>query len=103
MPKQNCWELKKCGREPGGSHTIEFGVCPAAEESSCDGVNGGKKGGRICWAVAGTFCGGKVQGDFAAKSVSCMACDFFKVVKREEGPDGFILVKPGQNYSSAKK
>jgi hypothetical protein len=28
--------------------------------------------GRICWAIAGTFCGDKVQGDFAQKSVSCM-------------------------------
>ncbi len=103
MPKSNCWEFKKCGREPGGVHTAEFGVCPASEESSCEGVNSGKKGGRICWAIAGTFCGGKVQGDFAAKSVSCMACDFFKVVKQEEGAAGFILLKPGQNYSSAKK
>ncbi len=102
MPKKNCWEVKKCGREPKGIHTGEFGVCPASEETSCNSVNDGKNGGRICWAVAGTFCGGKVQGDFAAKSVSCMACDFFKIVKQEEGVTDFILLKPGQNYSSAK-
>jgi hypothetical protein len=58
MPKKNCWEVKQCGREPGGSKTADMGVCPAAADSSSDGVNGGKNGGRICWALAGTFCGG---------------------------------------------
>lgn len=103
MSKHNCWEFKKCGREPGGTHVPEFGVCPASEDASATSVNNGNKAGRICWAVAGTFCAGKVQGDFAAKSVSCMACDFFKVVKQEEGPESFILLKPGHNFARAGK
>jgi len=103
MPKLNCWEVKKCGREPGGSKVNQLGVCPAASDTSCDGLNGGKNAGRICWAVAGTFCGGKVQGDFAQKSVSCMSCEVFKMVKSEEGPENFILLKPGQVYTAAVK
>jgi hypothetical protein len=103
MGKQNCWEIKKCGREINGSKTDEFGVCPAAVETSCNGTNSGTNAGRICWAVAGTFCGGKVQGDFAQKSVSCMSCDVFKQVKTEEGADSFVLLKPGQVYQSAGK
>lgn len=100
MSKSNCWEIKKCGREPGGEKTGDLGVCPAASDSSVDGVNNGKNGGRICWAIAGTFCGGKVQGDFAQKSVSCMSCEVFKMIKSEEGAEHFILLKPGQVYHS---
>ncbi len=103
MKKLNCWEFKKCGREPGGFHVSEFGVCPATEDASSSGVNDGKNAGRICWAVAGTFCAGKVQGDFAAKSVSCMACDFFKAVKQDEGPESFTLLKRGQNFTKSGK
>ena len=103
MGKLNCWEIKKCGREPNGSHVNDHGVCPATTDTSCTGANSGTNAGRICWAVAGTFCGGKVQGDFAQKSVSCMSCDVFKQVKTEEGSDNFILLKPGQIYQSAGK
>ncbi|MFO7971262.1 MAG: hypothetical protein R6U40_05875 [Desulfobacterales bacterium] len=63
----------KCGREPGGIKADEFGICPAADDISFDGINSGICGGRICWAVAGTFCDGKVQGTFAEKRESCMS------------------------------
>lgn len=102
MSKQNCWELKKCGREPGGAKTADLGVCPAASDTSSDGLNNGRNGGRICWAVAGTFCGGKVQGNYAQKSVSCMSCEVFKQVKAEEGAT-FLLLKTGQSHSTAAK
>ncbi|MBI5445121.1 MAG: hypothetical protein HY900_28410 [Deltaproteobacteria bacterium] len=82
---QNCWEMKKCGREPAGAKTKELGVCPAATDASSNGVNGGKNAGRICWAVSGTLCGGKVQGSFAQKRLSCMSCEFFAHVKETEG------------------
>ncbi len=100
MLKLNCWEVKMCGREPGGAKTGEHGVCPAATDASSNGINSGKNGGRICWAVAGTFCGGKVQGDFAQKQVSCLACDVFKKVKIEEGLE-FKLMKSGKRYQAA--
>ena len=80
----NCWEYMKCGREPGGTKVDEFGICPAAADISFDGINSGICGGRICWAVAGTFCDGKVQGTFAEKRESCMSCSFYKTVQEEE-------------------
>jgi len=67
---KNCWEFKKCGREKGGSKVAEMGVCPANPAH-----------GRDCWMVAGTFCGGKVQGTFAQKKGTCMTCDWYKDVK----------------------
>jgi hypothetical protein len=85
--KQNCWEFKKCGREPGGAKVAEFGVCAAATEARVNGMNSGKNGGRACWAVTGTLCGGKVQGTFATKLSNCLACEFYKVVGEEEGPE----------------
>ena len=81
----NCWEFLKCGREPGGEKADLLGICPAAADVSFDGINSGKCGGRICWAVAGTFCGGNIQGTFAEKRDSCLSCDFFKLVQTEEG------------------
>ncbi|MHB8764845.1 MAG: two-CW domain-containing protein [Deferrisomatales bacterium] len=81
----NCWEAKKCGREAGGAKAKELGVCPAATDRSREGVNRGRNGGRLCWAVTGTLCGGKVQGTFAQKRLSCLSCEFFLQVKKEEG------------------
>ena len=83
----NCWEFMKCGREPGGITSTKLGVCPASTETRVDGMNSGKNGGRACWAVAGTLCGGKVQGTFAAKCMKYLDCAFYKMVFREERPN----------------
>lgn len=32
MLKLNCWEFKKSGRQPGGGHISDLGVCPAAQD-----------------------------------------------------------------------
>jgi CRP-like cAMP-binding protein len=85
MKRQNCWEYMKCGRQPGGDKVDELGVCPAADDRSYQGINRGRNAGRFCWAVAGTFCGGKVQGTFADKRESCLSCGFFNKVRAEEG------------------
>jgi hypothetical protein len=97
MGKQNCWEHERCGREPGGARVDELGVCPAATCDEADGINSGHMGGRICWAIAGTLCGGLVQGSFAEKLTTCLSCPFFKKVMNEEG-DSFRLLLPGQTY-----
>ena len=100
-PRQNCWEFKKCGREPGGVNEAERGVCPASLDTNLDGLNFGKNGGRICWAVAGTFCGEvEPEGDFARQLLSCMDCDFFKKIQTEEGTANFELLIPRQKYLS---
>lgn len=87
MAKLNCWEFKKCGRQPGGEKVHELGVCIVSVVAATNGLNSGKNGGRVCWAVAGTLCGGKAQGTFAAKLPSCLQCEFFKLVIKEEGAD----------------
>jgi len=90
MKKLNCWEFKKCGREPRGARAQELGVCPAAQVMELDNVHGGMNGGRSCWVIAGTYCKGEVQGSFAQKYHNCSQCDFYKAVKAEEGL-GFTL------------
>lgn len=82
--RPNCWEIKKCGRQPGGDNVSRLGVCPAVDESVYDGVNGGKNAGRCCWKVAGTMCEGKVHGIYAKKLPTCLKCDFFKQVQDEQ-------------------
>lgn len=85
MAKMNCWEFKKCGRQPGGEKASELGICPASSERRTDKVNNGRQGGRACWAITGTLCGGKVQGSYAMKLGNCMQCEFYKLVHQEEG------------------
>ena len=87
MSAINCWEFKKCGREPNGLKSIELGICPATIETRVDGMNNGLNGGRACWAVTGTLCGGKVQGTFATKLTNCLQCEFYQLVGTEEGPN----------------
>ena len=53
----NCWEFKECGRT----------TCPAYPGH-----------GRHCARVAGTLCGGEIQGTFALKLANCMHCDFYQ-------------------------
>ncbi len=85
MERKNCWEVKKCGRQEGGEKVEELGQCVAASSSDYDGVNNGTLGGRFCWRLAGTLCGGKPQGTAAQKLFNCLACEFFKRVIQEEG------------------
>ena len=88
----NCWEIKKCGREPGGLNEPELGVCPAAIMNIMDGLNNGHNGGRVCWAIAGTFCTGEVEGVFAKEMSSCVQCELYQLVTTEEGFD-FVPTK----------
>ncbi len=84
MQKLNCWEVMNCGRNNGASGKES---CPAVMEKKLDGIHGGMGAGRACWVVAGTFCGGQEQGAFAAKYHNCEKCDFYNLVKKEEGPN----------------
>jgi len=63
----NCWEFMDCGRHKGGAKEDELGVCPAYPDH-----------GKHCARIAGTICGGVVQGVFAAKFFNCLRCDFYK-------------------------
>jgi len=87
--KLNCWEHKKCGRQPGGHRTAEMGVCPAATHVELNSAHSGKNAGRACWVVAGSLCGGKLQGTYAKKLLNCWRCDFMNMVKREEDSTQF--------------
>ncbi|MFC1523215.1 NAD-dependent epimerase/dehydratase family protein [Thermodesulfobacteriota bacterium] len=85
ISKLNCWDVKNCGRGPDAVLADEEKCCPAAREQRLDGVHGGMNSGRACWVVAGTFCGGQVQGTFARKYDVCRKCEFFQRVATEEG------------------
>jgi len=91
--KLNCWEYTKCGREEGGAHALELGVCPASLESKLDGTHGGAKAGRACWVVAGTFCKEPALGAHARSLHTCVDCKFFQLVEREEGEDFHMSVR----------
>jgi hypothetical protein len=82
--KLNCWEFKRCGRQPQGIHVHDLGVCPATLEQKLDGAHGGVNAGRTCWVVAGTLCQGQLQGTFAQKFKNCKQCDFYFKVQEEE-------------------
>jgi hypothetical protein len=95
--KINCWEFKKCGRQPGGQKEKELGTCPVTIHGELDGAHDGKNGGRACWVIAGSLCGGKIQGTYAQKLNNCWRCDFMNMVKKEEEPTeyGFSATRLG--------
>ncbi len=94
--KLNCWEYKRCGRGPNGRRSPGEKICPAATNTRADGVNCGTNGGRVCWAIAGTLCGGRQRGSFATKLETCLRCDFCQLVLAEEHTE------PCEKYRSPK-
>ncbi|MFH1723485.1 MAG: two-CW domain-containing protein [Elusimicrobiota bacterium] len=74
MALPNCWEIMKCGREPGGVNAGHSGVCPAFPDY-----------GHSCWGVAGTVCGDDAPGTFAGKKWGCLDCEVFKRYERLSG------------------
>lgn len=82
MKKKNCWEVKGCERcmTAAGDN-----ACPVCKEQKLDGIHGGVNGGRACWTIPHTLCGGSRQGTFGSKFSNCMSCEFYKLVKNEEG------------------
>lgn len=74
-------------------------MCTAARPGPHSGFNDGVDGGRICWAVAGTLCEGKVDGLNASKHLSCGQCDVFKTVQKEEGEKFHLAVRKDENHA----
>ncbi len=90
--KLNCWEFKRCGREPGGARARAIAVCPAALFELADGFCGGKNGGRACAYITGTFCAGTVQGTHHEKQKVCDQCEFYKKLIEEEGVNVSVML-----------
>ena len=82
--KLNCWEYQGCGRGPDGRRSANGGQCPASDEESLDGANGGDQGGRACWVVEGTLCDGRSSGPYEQKIHVCRKCSFYARVHIEE-------------------
>jgi hypothetical protein len=55
--------------------------------------------------VAGSLCGGKIQGTYAKKLLNCWRCDFMNAVKREEDPNplGFSHTRLGMERALEKQ
>jgi hypothetical protein len=89
----NCWEFMKCGREAGGLKVHEMGVCQAYPNN-----------GKQCARVAGTVCGGKVQGTFDMKIFDCLECDFYKSKHYQEtNSDSQVIVTCNCDKSNCGK
>ncbi|MBI5871221.1 MAG: diguanylate cyclase [Actinobacteria bacterium] len=69
-----CWQIKDCG------------------ETSCPAY--GKEHVR-CWLVAGTYCGGEVQGRFAQKLGGCSECEVYRYAVGQNPIDEI-----GENFNS---
>ena len=77
----NCWEFKRCGREPGGENAFADGICPAAIESRANGIHQGMNGGRCCWVISDSYCKIGEKDDVAGTFVECRNCEFYAIVK----------------------
>ncbi len=91
--RRNCWQFTECGFEPGGRNA-HLGICPAATDTRFDGINGGRNGGRACWAVSWTLRGrGRISGNCHEKFLDCLECPFLRTVCQEEGADFVTLTE----------
>jgi len=88
--KRNCWDYYRCRRQAKDDDGKEHDVCPVYLETKLNGVHDGKNGGRACWVVAGTKCGGRIKRIVVPKFIACKVCDFKKTVIREESKN-FIV------------
>lgn len=95
--KSNCWEYMNCRCGPESKRP-----CPAAIDETSNRINGGRNAGRICWTVPNTFCFSKPRGQFVEKREMCFSCDFFRLVKKEEG-SSFYLFKIAQGVKGTHK
>ena len=60
-----CWEHMQCKQDINHDES-----CPAYPHF-----------GRVCWAVAGTFCAGKIQGTYAQKIHDCHRCGYYRMAQ----------------------
>ena len=60
-----CWEYMGCKQDVNTQES-----CPAYPHF-----------GRICWAVAGTLCSGKIHGTYAQKIHDCHNCGYYRMVR----------------------
>ena len=92
MKAINCWEYNHCDGGWDDLDTAGSVACPVLLFTSADGLNHGTNGGRICWSIAGSFCGGTSEGKLARERFSCMSCNFYSLVEQEEGIDRMIVM-----------
>src|SRR5450756_1298959 len=79
--KKNCWEVKACERF---TSILGDASCPVCKETKLHGIHGGVNGGRACWTIPHTKCGGITQGRFGNKFANCRECNFYNMVRNEE-------------------
>jgi diguanylate cyclase (GGDEF)-like protein len=63
-----------------GTVLVDESLCTCYDELGCDKEDCPAYGVRNarCWLIAGTFCRGKVQGQFAKKLKDCRLCEVYK-------------------------
>lgn len=73
------------------------GLCKCWEEMDCsnDKCPSYKSSNLRCWQVAGTFCKGKPQGEFAKKYGDCHKCRVFK-----KATEGDIFLQIGEDFNN---
>ncbi len=81
--KPNCWEVNKCGREPGGEKQKALGICPVSTFESADGFLGGENGGRACVFIIGKLAPERPAEGCVKDDGDCFNCKFFKKMKKK--------------------
>ena len=82
--KLNCWEFKKCGREPGGRNLALFGPCSVPAATGFNNINNGKNGGRSCWIIRESACEKIMRRCCVQEIRECRQCNFYRFVNEPE-------------------
>ncbi|MBF0357065.1 MAG: hypothetical protein HQL70_00585 [Magnetococcales bacterium] len=84
MSNVNCWDFQRCGFGPKECKGDDDKICPAASHKHADGFLGGENGGRACYFIADTICGGSPMTP-EQKKERCNSCSFFHTLSNKYG------------------
>ncbi|MCI5148900.1 MAG: hypothetical protein D3916_05850 [Candidatus Electrothrix sp. MAN1_4] len=75
--KIDCWEFKKCGREPGGKNIEKYGLCSLVVSLEDNKINNKRNGERLCWSLRESACEGIMRECCVNEIKECRQCTFY--------------------------
>jgi hypothetical protein len=100
MRYKQCWEARKCDREPAAESRRENDICPASLSWQFDGVNGEQNGGRFYRGFLERYAGAKNKGPMLGSSwIASIAIFLEWYMKRKGVSSSSLQIKPIDRWS----
>lgn len=77
----NCWDMKDCGRGPGGRLVGELGECPVVKAVGSKEENGPDQ---KCWKVRIKDEKGRLVPNWSRPEKECLNCEVMDITREKE-------------------